>query len=217
MTRQDGFSLVEVLAATAIFALVSALSVGLLMGALRTQQQSEAVLSDLASVQRVAALLREDIGQIVARPVRGPDGLDDPRLFAANIHGVETVRARAGDAREIIVLTRTGWANPGRLQPRSNLQRVAWVLEDDRLYRAVRAYPDAAAGTQPRRQLLADGVAEVELELVQDGVWVTVALVATGQDDGAITLPGAVRLSYDAPGLGRIEHVALSPTAEPAS
>ena len=217
MTRQDGFSLVEVLAATAVFALVSALSVGLLMGALRTQQQSEAVLSDLASVQRVAALLREDIGQIVARPVRGPDGLDDPRLFAANIHGVETVRVRAGDAREIIVLTRTGWANPGRLQPRSNLQRVAWVLEDDRLYRAARAYPDAAAGAQPRRQLLADGVAEVELELLQDGVWVNVALVATGQEDGAITLPAAVRLSYDAPGLGRIEHVALSPTAEPAS
>ena len=139
MMRQGGFSLVEVLAATAIFALVSALSVGLLMGAVRTQEQSETVLSGLASVQRVAALLREDVGQVVTRPVRDPEGRTDPRVFAADAEGVETIRVRSAQAREILVLTRTGWANPGRLQPRSSLQRVSWLLEGDRLYRAVHA------------------------------------------------------------------------------
>jgi general secretion pathway protein J len=215
MTRQDGFSLVEVLAATAIFALVSALAVGLLIGALRTQAQSEAALADVAAVQRIAALLREDVGQIAARPVRGPDGLADQRVFAADIEGAEAVRLRIDGPREILVLTRTGWSNPGRAQPRSSLQRVAWVLEEDRLYRAVWAYPDAAAGTEPRRQLLAEGVSEVDLALLQNGVWVDVALVTAGPD-GALALPDALRLSYQTPGLGRIEHVALSPAAEPA-
>ncbi len=214
MTREGGFSLVEVLAAAAIFALVSALSVGLLMGALRTQAQSEAALADLASVQRVAALLRQDMGQIAFRPVRGPDGVPDARVFAADINGAELVRASTGGAREILVLTRSGWSNPGRVQPRSSLQRVAWQVEADRLYRAAWAYPDAAAGTAPRRQLLIDGVDEIELQLLRDGVWVDVARVTAGAE-GAATLPDAVRLRYQTAGLGWIEHVVLTPAAEP--
>ena len=214
MTRQSGFSLVEVLAATAIFALVSSLSVALLVSALRTQTQSQAVLADIASVQRVAALLRDDVGQITPRPVRTAEGLSDPRLFAANIEGAELVRTRAGEAREILVLTRTGWSNPGLIQPRSSLQRVAWILDGDRLYRAVWAYPDAAAGAEPRRQLLAEGVSEVDLELLQNGVW-RAAAVITADSEAGMTPPDAVRLSYQTPGLGRIEHVALSPAAEP--
>lgn len=214
MRQERGFSLVEVLAATAVFALVSALSVGLLMGALRTEEQGEAVLSDLSDVHRIATLLREDIGQITPRPVRTAEGLDDPRVFAADIEGTERVRARAGGPREILVLTRTGWANPGWLQPRSGLQRVAWVLEEDRLYRSVWAYPDAAPDTEPRRQLLADEVSAVELDILQDGVWVNTARVLA-TSEGMIAPPDAIRLRYVLPGLGSLEHVVLSPAAEP--
>jgi len=216
MTREHGFSLIEVLAATAVFALVSALSVSLLMGALRTEAQGEAVLSDLSDVHRIAALLREDVGQIAPRPVRTSEGLEDPRVFAADVDGTETVRARASGPREILVLTRTGWANPGRLQPRSSLQRVAWVLEEDRLYRSVWAYPDAARGVEPRRQLLADEVSDVELEILKNGVWVNTARVLASSD-GVTDPPDAIRLRYVLPRLGALEHVVLSPAAEPRS
>lgn len=215
MRREHGFSLVEVLAATAVFALVSALSVGLLMGALRTEEQGEAVLSDLSDVHRIAALLREDVGQIAPRPVRTADGLQDPRVFAADMEGTEIVRTRSTGPREILVLTRTGWANPGRLQPRSSLQRVAWVLEEDRLYRRVWPYPDAARDTESRRQLLADEISEVELEVLQNGVWVNSARVVASSE-GVTAPPDAVRLRYVLPGLGAMEHVVLSPAAEPA-
>ena len=213
MTRREaGFSLIEVLVAVAVFAAVSAISVGLLAGALRSKGQGEAALERLAAVQRASALLREDIGQFTPRTARSEEGLVDPRLFAADIDGTEPVR-RAGDAREILVLTRTGWANPGGVQPRSTLQRVAWILEHDALYREVRAYPDAAPGLEPRRQLIIEGLSTVSLDVLSAGGWSPRARLIAGAET-VMTPPDAVRLRYELAGLGAIEHVALSPSAE---
>lgn len=210
--REAGFSLIEVLVAVAVFATVSAISVGLLAGALRSKEQGEAALERLAAVQRVSALLREDIGQMTPRTARTEEGLTDPRVFAVDVDGTQPVR-RAGEGREVLVLTRTGWANPGGAQPRSTLQRVAWVLTDDALYREVRAYPDAAPGLEPRRQLIIDGLSEVSLDVFAGAAWSPRARLLA-ESDTVLTPPDAVRLRYELTGLGRIEHVALSPAAE---
>ncbi len=212
-TNEQGFSLIEVLAAAAVFAIVSALSVGLLVSALRSEEQSELVLSEVGDVHRVASLLRDDIGQLVPRPVRNGEGLVDPRVFAADINGTETIRSRSNDPHQIIVLTRAGWANPGRLQPRSSLQRVAWVLDGDSLYREVWAYPDAAAQSEPRRQLLIAGIRAVEVDVLTAGQWINTARVVAGAE-GQSEQPDAVRLRYTLPRLGQMEHVVLSPAAE---
>jgi general secretion pathway protein J len=210
--REAGFSLIEVLVAVMVFATVSAISVGLLAGALRSKDQGEAALERLAAVQRVSALLREDIGQMTVRAARTQEGLTDPRIFAADIEGTQAVR-RLREGREILVLTRTGWANPGGVQPRSTLQRVAWVLQDGALYREVRAYPDAAPGLEPRRQLMIDGISEVGLDVLTAGGWAARASLAA-EADAAVILPDAVRLRYALAGLGVMEHVVLSPAAE---
>lgn len=213
MKHQSGFSLIEVLVAVTVFATVSAISVAMLSGALRAKSQSEAALEQLAAVQRVSALLRDDIGQLVLRPARQSEGLFEPRVFAASSEGTEAVRARAGGARQILVLTRTGWSNPGALQPRSTLQRVSWVLDDGGLYREVLAYPDAATASEPRRQLLIDNIDEVELDLIRSGSWFNTVLIGT-DGENAVALPDAVRLRYRLAGMGVMEHVALSPAAE---
>ena len=130
--HEAGFTLVEVMAAVMVFALISAISVGLLTTALRSKETSEAVMADLAAVQRIQALLSEDIGQMVMRPVRDEDGLTDPRVFALDVQGADPLNPdREGEPREILVLTRSGWANPGGVQPRSGLQRVAWIYDYD--------------------------------------------------------------------------------------
>lgn len=211
-SRESGFSLIEVLVAVAVFATVSAISVGLLAGALRSKEQGEAALERLAAVQRASALLREDIGQLLPRASRTQEGLTDARIFAADIQGAEQIR-RAGEGREILVLTRTGWANPGAAQPRSTIQRVVWLLEDGALYREVSAYPDASAGLEPRRQLIMAGLDDVSLDVLSAGRWSSQARILAGADQAPV-LPEAVRLRYELAGLGRIEHVALSPSAE---
>jgi general secretion pathway protein J len=209
MTREAGFTLLEVLAAVAVFAVVSAVSVGLLTTALRGQEQTDAALARIETAQRVGALFTADMGQIVFRPARTEDGLPDPRVFAADARGTELVRGTG--AREVLVFTRTGWANPGARQPRSTLQRVAWLYDGQRLWREASAYPDAARGSQPRRRLLAEGVSALEVEAYRGGAWMNEARVG-GSGVGA-EAPAAVRLRYTLDGVGTLEHVALTPSA----
>lgn len=214
--REAGFTLVEMMAAILVFALISAISVGMLTTALRSKETSEAVMSDLAAVQRIHALLSEDIGQMVMRPVRDADGLTDLRVFALDVRGADPLNpAREDEPREILVLTRTGWANPGGVQPRSGLQRVAWIYDGERLWREASLYPDQAQGPAPVRQMIAEGVADLQIEALMTGVWTGVVELRPSQN-GALAdqAPRAVRLSYTQALLGELEHIALSPTAE---
>jgi general secretion pathway protein J len=212
MAREDGFTLLEVLAAVAVFALVSAISVGFLTTALRGKEQTEAALARLETAQRVSAVLTADLGQVVMRPVRGEDGLEDPRVFAADARGTELVRSGVDGMREVLVFTRTGWANPGALQPRSTLQRVAWLYDGESLWREARAYPDAARGGEPRRRLMAQGVSDLEVEVFQGAGW-SAQVRLSASADGAPPPPAAVRLRYQLAGVGALEHVALTPGA----
>lgn len=214
--REAGFTLVEMMAAILVFALISAISVGMLTTALRSKETSEAVMSDLAAVQRIHALLSEDIGQMVMRPVRDADGLTDLRVFALDVRGADPLnQAREDEPREILVLTRTGWANPGGVQPRSGLQRVAWIYDGERLWREASLYPDQAQGAAPVRQMIAEGVEDLQIEALMTGVWTGVVELRPSQNSAlADQAPRAVRLSYTQALLGELEHIALSPTAE---
>lgn len=214
--REAGFTLVEMMAAILVFALISAISVGMLTTALRSKETSEAVMSDLAAVQRIHALLSEDIGQMVMRPVRNADGLTDLRVFALDVRGADPLNpAREDEPREILVLTRTGWANPGGVQPRSGLQRVAWIYDGERLWREASLYPDQAQGSAPVRQMIAEGVADLQIEALMTGVWTGVVELRPSQNGVLVDqAPRAVRLSYTQALLGELEHIALSPTAE---
>ena len=77
----------------------------------------------------------------------------------------------------------------------------------------MRAYPDAAPGLEPRRQRLIDGLSQVRLDVLAGGAWANQArILADGE--AIITPPEAVRLRYELAGLGGLEHVVLSPSAE---
>lgn len=210
MDREAGFTLLEVLAAVAVFAVVSAVSVGLLTTALRGQEQTEAALARIETAQRMGALFTADLGQLVMRPARTGDGLEDPRVFAADARGSELVRA-AGP-REVLVLTRTGWANPGAAQPRSTLQRVVWLYDGETLWREAAAYPDAARESRTRRRVMATGVRDLEVEVFSGSRWANRARIGAGEA-GAPAPPAAVRLRYTLDGVGALEHVALTPGA----
>jgi len=213
---QAGFSLVEVLAAVTVFALISALSIGLLTAALRGKEVSEDALDGLAEIQRINALLRDDVGQMVMRTVRGRDGLRDPRVFALDLDGADPLTpARPGEPREVLVMTRTGWANPGGLQPRSGLQRVSWIYDGQALYREAGAYPDAASDSQPVRQLIAEKIEDLQLEALVGGQWTSVVMAYAAQNgETRASLPRAVRIRYEHSTYGSMEHVLITANAE---
>ena len=120
MTRssESGFTLVEMLVALSIFALLAAAGVVVLRTSIDTQSAVERRLVELGSLGRLQAMLASDLAQSVDRPTR------DRQAVRASFFGT------AGELQ----LVRTGWSNLDQL-PRSDLQRVAWRLGDGGIFR----------------------------------------------------------------------------------
>jgi general secretion pathway protein J len=209
MSRDAGFSLVEVLAAVLVFAIVGTVSTGLLVTSLDAKDRHEAALDRLSSVQQVRALLRDDAAQMLDRPARA--GRDGEPLAAFRSDAGLPGLARAGEGTLLLGLMRRGRANPGGAEPRSSLQRVDWRLEDGVLVREVWPLPDTAPDAAPERLVLAEGLSEVAVEFFQAGVWRNAPLRAAGGDAPP---PAAVRLRYlDAAGRP-MEHVVITAIGE---
>lgn len=121
--RRDGFTLVEVLVAIAVFAVLSALAYGTLSQTLTSAELLGDRMERLQAIQRTMRVLEQDFAQLAPRPIRNE--LGDGYTPALRTD------AQSGFALE---LTRGGWNNPAGL-PRGTLQRAAYRVEDDRLVR----------------------------------------------------------------------------------
>jgi len=145
-----GFTLVEVLIAMAITVFVGMVAYssisGVLVGADVLQRGAERSYE----INRAWMIISRDLRQFVARPVRDEFGQIEPALLGGDI------------ARFPLSFTRTGWHNPAG-QPRSNLQRVNYRLQDEALWRDSYFVLDRAGDTEPRSALLLDGVESLEL------------------------------------------------------
>lgn len=152
-SRQSGFTLLEVLVTLAIFGLLSVLAYGSLNAVLKGQQATEEHASRLAQLQKSFLWLGRDIEQAVNRPIRDEYG--------------DRQDAITGEAigRYQLELTRAGWRNPAG-RARSNLQRVAYGVRDEKLIRAYWNVLDRAQDSEPLEMELLDGVIRMELRFL---------------------------------------------------
>ena len=124
MKRADGgFTLIEVLVALAIFAIMSALAYQALGQTLSNTELLHERVDRIQAIQRSMNMLGRDFMQSSPRPVR--DMLGDG--FLPSMRSSLT-------SEFALEVTRGGWSNPAGL-PRSNLQRAAYRLEDGELLR----------------------------------------------------------------------------------
>lgn len=214
-TSQSGFSLTEVLVAMMVFSIISVLSVTMLTNALSSRDIQTDVNNSVDAMQRVRTLFRDDAGQMVLRTWRDQDGLRQPLVFAGSLDGVDPLMVtRTGEGRDILILTRRGWANPGGIHDRSSLQRIVWRLENSQLVRVAWPHPDITQNTQPVRTVLMTNLENLRIEFLAGETWTDEARVMITGDGEASGGPRALRLSYTLDGLGEIEHIALTPFAE---
>lgn len=148
--RESGFTLLELLVALSIFALLAAMAYGGLNTVLKARAETDRQAERLTQLQNTFFWLGRDMEQTVNRPVR--DEYGDPQ---AALSGVEI-----GDYR--LALTHGGWRNPVD-RPRSSLQRVAYGLRDEQLVRVYWNVLDRAQDSQPVENVLLDGVERLEL------------------------------------------------------
>ena len=102
---EAGFTLVEMLVAMLIFAMLAVAGVGLLRASVDTQAAIDNRLDGINAQERVAALFTADLGQATARP---QVGLGESRQLSFS------------GTPSSVSLMRGGWANPDGL-PRSSL------------------------------------------------------------------------------------------------
>jgi len=191
MTRRDGFTLVEVLVALMIFAMIAAAGAAVLGVTIDNRFAVKAASDRVGDLQRMRGLLRADLGQAAARRSRGPTGRPTPQPMIG--------ATEAGDP--ILVLARAGWTNPGG-QARPSLQRVEYRLVDGRLERRVSSHLDGARPGAP--QVLYRGVSDVSVGFVRDGVAAPAFISSTDRP-----LPDAVRIGMTIEGYGHIDQLFL--------
>ncbi len=196
VAKRGGFTLLEMLVALMVFAVIGVMSSRILAGLVDVSEVTRFRSDELADVQRAMYIIERDIEQLTRRTVRDESGQP---LLAVTM----------GEAR-LLELTRLGWQNPLGA-PRSELQRVAYMLEDGRLMRLFWPVLDRATDTQPVTQELLRGVLEAAFTARDDGdkeyrIWPTPAA-----GDSEERHLNAVQLRLHLETYGRIERLWLVP------
>ncbi|MCQ4312238.1 type II secretion system minor pseudopilin GspJ [Pseudomonas stutzeri] len=208
-----GFTLLELLIAIALFALLGLATYRMLEAVLRSDEVVRAQDAQLRQLSRAIWSLERDLIQAVPRPVRDGYG-DQQNAFIGQLAGVED-----GVALE---LTRSGWRNPTGMR-RANLQRVRWRLTGDNLERLYWVVLDRDVDSQPRVQRVLDDVLELRLRYLDaenswHEEWPPFDFGRGNPEEQARRLPAAVEFSFDHQRYGTITRLLRlpdGPTAAP--
>jgi general secretion pathway protein J len=151
MRRSLGFTLLEMLVALAVFAVLGLMSSQMVSRVLDVHKIVTARGERLGELQRAMQLMQRDVLEIAPRSVRDEMGDAIPALRIGTDIALE--------------LTRSGWRNPLN-QRRSEMQRVAYVARDDILYRYYWNVLDRAEDTKPVVQELLHDVNAIEVRAI---------------------------------------------------
>ncbi len=183
--KQQGFTLLEILIALAIFAIMSMMAYAGLAAVLQAKAATEPRSEQLAQLQTTLYLLNEDLSQAVDRPIRDELGRTEPAFSG-------------GSGNEILAFTRSvpSWSSAAAA---NSLQRVSYRFEKGGLYRRVWKLPDRTQQTEYRRRKLLDAEQVViKFYSKESKTW----LPFNGTDS---KIPKALQISFDLANLGSIQ------------
>jgi general secretion pathway protein J len=185
-----GFTLIEILIALSIFAVIAVLATLSLRTLLHTYEKIQKVDERLREVMTAITIMQRDISQMVDRPV-------------ADTSGSELAALQIPD-RTQFEFTRTGLSNPFHTMTRSQLQRVAYSYSDHALYRIAWEVLDRAPHSQAQKKMLLSGVNSFTLFYVNaEGQLTAVWSTTTAHTE----FPRAIIVSFNLAGLGDITQI----------
>lgn len=193
-----GFTLLELLIAIAVFAIMSVMAYGGLNSVILNSSQTEIELEKVQKIQRAIFTISRDITQISNRKIRDEFGNTQAHLSAGS------------NVDYLVEFTRSGRRNPAKLL-RSNLLRVAYRYEDDKLTRVFWPQLDRAQNIEPYEDVLLENVSLAELRyLDKSNEWHTQwpPLNASGlADENSVDNPKAIEFKISLDGWGEITRI----------
>lgn len=191
-----GFTLLEMLIAIAIFAMIGLASNAVLSTVLTNDEVTRAFSTRLKALQQGFGAIERDLNQMVARTPRLLEGGRGSTVF-------QTGNDILDSESEALVFYRLGWLNPDGLLPRGSLQSVAYVVREGRLERWYFPYPEPEFGAEPIKTVVMDKVLSVEYSFFMEDKW--------ERKVEATKLPKAIAMEIEIEGLGKIQRKFLLP------
>ncbi|MGB0936307.1 MAG: type II secretion system minor pseudopilin GspJ [Colwellia sp.] len=187
--KEQGFTLLEVLIAIAIFSVISLTSFTLLDTVLRGEESSKLRTEKNNELQTAFIVIERDLTQIARRTVR-LNGEAPTAQF------LQTDNDNYASDGEGLGFVKHGWSNPGLLLPRSDLQAVAYRLSDEKLERLHFNFVDAVNGEEAKSRILMSEVNSLAFEYYYGKKWQKELISSK--------LPRAIAMEIDVEGFGLI-------------
>jgi len=156
IVRSQGFTLVEVLVALGLFALVSLMGYRGLNTLIDTQQHLQTRDEKWHALDHCFILFRSDIDQVVDRPIRNSSGVEEESVLADFDAG--------GTLDTLIAWTKMGSPNLGTLGAAP--QRVGWRLRNHQIERLSWDVLDQGPRSEPQPTVILQHVEHFELRLL---------------------------------------------------
>jgi len=200
MMKERGFTLLEMVVAIAIFAILSSMVSVVYISSVQNQDKAKVALQRLGEVQLAFVVIGRSLEQISNRGIRDNYGDLQPAIVSQS--GLDSA----------IEFTQTGRVPLGF--PGANLSRVGFGIKEENLYRYLWPVLDRAQDTTPVESLLLEGVKGMELRYLDaKAVWHNDW--PPGLDDElAKSFPRAVELTLEIIDWGKVSRIFLLPEYE---
>ncbi|MBA6342426.1 type II secretion system minor pseudopilin GspJ [Colwellia sp. MB02u-10] len=162
--RSKGFTLLEVLIAIAIFSVISMASFSIFETVINSDTVSKVRTDRINELQRGFLIIERDMLQIARRSVR----LNGEAPLSDFLH---TDNDSFTTSEQAIAFVRHGWTNPGLLLPRSDMQSVAYQLNENTVERVHFNFVDAVLGEEPKVRPLISQVEKLNFEFYDGEKW----------------------------------------------
>jgi len=151
---QHGFTLLELLVAMFVAAIIFAMGYGAINQAAKGRVELQEQQARLLQIQTAMRVMEQDFVQLQPRPVRQPVG-----------PGYQPALQSSLTTQPMVSLTRGGWSNPTGLQ-RPALQRVAYFFDNGTLRREYWPVLDATQATTTIKRDLMTHLKSVSLRFM---------------------------------------------------
>ncbi len=197
--KQQAFTLLEIIIAMAISALIGVGAMTLLDDATIAHKNMQEQGDRYNQIERAWLFISNDIQQLAPRQFRDEFGDKKNNLFSDQQDGTTHLS-----------FTRLGRRNPAGLA-RSNLEKLSYLVEEEKLKRISYAYPDGMNLEQGLKRLLLDDVESLEVNFFDgeewNGFWPVDTNLSNSVSSSENDLPVAIKISLQLKDLGIVERL----------